>query len=397
MIFNKQGKKLKYTFTYSHLELEQATSYVYLGITFTPSGSFATAKDSLYKKGLKAYFKFCRLISNGTPSSSTYFHIFDHTITPILLYGSEIWGSFSIHSSILRREPEFKIEAMYSKLPADKLNERLCRLILGVPNKTTTAAVTGELGRYPLYIDVVSKMVQFWHRLHTAKLPQNFLLEQALKENEQLHLRKKECWLSSIDFILTELGLKHLLDNPLGNSANHVKNTVKTKLRERFNQQWRQSIFTDERRVHGQKNKLRSYRLFKSHFKREPYIDQVSNITDRNNLIKLRTSSHKLAIETGRYNNIPVDQRLCTMCEGNEVEDEIHFITQCHKYHQQREVLFEIIERSNKNFASLNNSNKFIWLLSNEEVSLNIQLAKFVTECFDVRQQCLSIGSPCAN
>jgi hypothetical protein len=46
---------------------------------------------------------------------------------------------------------------------------------------------------------------------------------------------------------------------------------------------------------------------------------------------KLKTSSHALQIETGRYKSpkIPADQRFCTLCNTGEVEDEQHFMLSC--------------------------------------------------------------------
>lgn len=55
----------------------------------------------------------------------------------------------------------------------------------------------------------------------------------------------------------------------------------------------------------------------------------LNNITVkkfRKSLTRLRLSSHRLKIETGRWHkpiSIPVDQRKCENC--NELEDEYHF------------------------------------------------------------------------
>ena len=61
---------------------------------FNNNGSFTGAKQELYEKGLKAYFKLWKCFEHHKPKVKTLIHIFDHTIKPILLYGSEIWGLF---------------------------------------------------------------------------------------------------------------------------------------------------------------------------------------------------------------------------------------------------------------------------------------------------------------
>ena len=38
-------------------------------------------------------------------------------------------------------------------------------------------------------------------------------------------------------------------------------------------------------------------------------------------------SAHKLNIELGRYNNIERSERICTLCDAKEIEDEYHLIS----------------------------------------------------------------------
>ena len=57
-------------------------------------------------------------------------------------------------------------------------------------------------------------------------------------------------------------------------------------------------------------------------------FDQVKS------LMKLRTGSHYLALETGRWKNprVPRDERLCEMCPRSVVEDEFHLLFECPAY-----------------------------------------------------------------
>ena len=56
------------------------------------------------------------------------------------------------------------------------------------------------------------------------------------------------------------------------------------------------------------------------------YVDILKNKNERAMLSKLRISAHKLAIEGGRYLNIPKHERICTACNSGKVEDEEHFV-----------------------------------------------------------------------
>ena len=75
-------------------QLEHTRSYTYLGVKFTISGSFTEATSDLYKKGLKALFKIRKCVEYYKPKLKTLIHIFDHTVKPVVLYGSDIWGTF---------------------------------------------------------------------------------------------------------------------------------------------------------------------------------------------------------------------------------------------------------------------------------------------------------------
>ena len=133
-------------------------------------------------------------------------------------------------------------------------------------------------------------------------------------------------------------------------------------------------------------DKLRTYREFKSIFEFEKYLKHVSNYSDRSNLARFRTSSHKLRIEYGRYTipKTPIAERLCTQCSLNAVEDEGHFLMTCPKYVSQRAQITKHLN-SNKNIVSQTYMSKFNWLLSNEDPVICKDIACFITVCFSLR------------
>ena len=90
LIFNKAGKLYNYEFKYNGETLENVREYKYLGVIFCISGSFSVASSELYKKALKGIFKLKSVFGSTYPNSFIAFHIFDHTIKPILTYGNEI-------------------------------------------------------------------------------------------------------------------------------------------------------------------------------------------------------------------------------------------------------------------------------------------------------------------
>ena len=48
------------------------------------------------RKVLKAFFKIRKCFEHHKPKIKTILHVFDHTVKPVLLYGSEVWGIFAI-------------------------------------------------------------------------------------------------------------------------------------------------------------------------------------------------------------------------------------------------------------------------------------------------------------
>ena len=59
------------------------------------------------------------------PSVNTSMHIFDHTVKPVLLYSSEIWGALNPSSPRLRND--VSLDKIYQNIDPDKLNTKFCK------------------------------------------------------------------------------------------------------------------------------------------------------------------------------------------------------------------------------------------------------------------------------
>jgi hypothetical protein len=57
LIFNKAGRTIEHKFFFQNSLIDCISNYKYLGIHFSASGTFSSAKHELCKKALKAYFK----------------------------------------------------------------------------------------------------------------------------------------------------------------------------------------------------------------------------------------------------------------------------------------------------------------------------------------------------
>ncbi len=81
-----------------------------------------------------------------------------------------------------------------------------------------------------------------------------------------------------------------------------------------------------------------------------------------------------IRLETGRYENLHEEQRLCPMCDSQVIESEIHVLTKCNLYIDLRTDLFHKASSVNNDFNNFRDTQKLIFLMANAEVI--IQTAK---------------------
>jgi hypothetical protein len=134
-------------------------------VNFSITGSFTEAKNVLYKKGLKAFFKIRKCFEHHKPKIKTILHVFDHTVKPVLLYGSEVWGIFAIDK--LQKQKDLYLNKLCIDFTAEKIHTKLCKYLLEVGRRSTNSAVLGELGRFPLILEAFLNVVKYWAYLST--------------------------------------------------------------------------------------------------------------------------------------------------------------------------------------------------------------------------------------
>ena len=304
--------------------LERVDNYTYLGIDITSNGTFTTCKDTLTNKARKAMYKLKGLINGTNIKKSLALKLFDQLITTIATYGSVIWGPLDL-SKILKEGTLTKLEDLYNKLPQEKLNSHFCKYLLGISNKATNLAALSELGRCPLYTSIIPQVLKYYVRL--KNMQEDTLLKQALYEMEKQKSSNKTSWLSIVEHIKNLLSpqSRQIIDGENALNKRHSK-LINNDIYQRFITHWSLTM-------QAQNGKLDTYKIIKTEFKYEPYLDYVKSKEKLTALTRIRTSCHKLNIEAGRYKRpiIPREERLCDMCK-NGVEDEYHFIFICPKY-----------------------------------------------------------------
>ena len=139
--------------------------------------------------------------------------------------------------------------------------------------------------------------------------------------------RKQYVWLNHIKSVLISCGIPHVWQNQQFKSSIWLKHFVKQHLKDLFVNRWNSSLETS--------SSCRMYRLLKSSFDFEPYLMKLP-ATVTKFMIKLRTRNHRLPIEKGRWNKIPLEERTCHLC-NSDLGDEYHYILVCKEFSTERE------------------------------------------------------------
>ena len=342
MTFNKTGRLLRRHFFLGNVRLESTREYKYLGLVFTPSGEIRTALEDLKCRALKAYMSMKNKLGNFFSSYPTdTIAIFDATVKPILLYGSDFWGCLPFPKNN----------------PIETLYFMFCKHLLGVHKSTTNDGVLKELGRLPIVLYAQKAAIKNWQRISGKA---NKLVKASYQgaKNESLD------WITNIKKCFDSIGMTNLFLN--NNNDMNTHNKVFQRLCDIYTQQ-------SNSRISNPDSKLRTYNLIKEHVGMEPYLTEIRNINYRKSLTKFRLSNHDLMIETGRHRKpkIPKQERFCPFCT-NRVEDEIHFLIKCPTYNEiRKEVINDSLELK-PNFIFYTDLEKFMFLLTNEQISFKV-------------------------
>ena len=239
------------------------------------------------------------------------FKTFDVQILPILEYGCEIFYTGKTIN---------KFETLHLKY---------IKRALGVKQQTSSYAVYGETGRFPLELRQKELMLRYWSRLIT--LNKDNILFKIYCHLLQLHSLGHKTWCASVLSVLDSVNLKDIWNNHIDtihlSCSNLVKSmncAIRSALHDQFRDRWEIEINDTVRNP-----LLRTYKIFKSSHEIEKYLLYVRNYKYRRSISQFRVSSHSLEIEKGRHTKpkTPENLRKCKYCNSGQIDDEMHFFT----------------------------------------------------------------------
>lgn len=130
----------------------------------------------------------------------------------------------------------------------------------------------------------------------------------------------------NIKNILNNLGLSYIWDNQFDIFIPF--DMIKQRIIDNYLQSWYSEVNNSSR--------LKSYSIFKHAFDLETYLKILPDGKYKIALTKFRISAHNLMIETGRYENLDQNRRICKSCSMGVLENEFHFLLVCPNYRNLR-------------------------------------------------------------
>ncbi|MES9881290.1 MAG: reverse transcriptase family protein [Sedimenticola sp.] len=341
LIFSKGRPAKRSNFFLNDTKLEIVTEYKYLGIFMSQSGSFTNAKKHIANQATKAMYSLLSKVRELNLPVDIQIDLFEKTIKPILLYGSEIWGYGN--NEVIER-----VQLKYYKYA------------LNLKRSTPSTMIYGELGIFPVQVDILTRMTSFWTKLIT---PDNIKLSghmYSILFSLYTHGNIDFQWISYLKQIFIDCGLSGLW------TAQNVPNikwlicSIKQKLKDLYISKWRSVIQEDK-----------TYRLFKENICTENYLLKLTE-KEYKPILLFRTRNHKLPVETGRWTRTDRQRRICKLC-NNDLGDEYHHLLCCKELKRARASFLKPY------YYTRPNTIKFHQLMNTSNLKELHNLSKFVS------------------
>lgn len=226
---------------------------------------------------------------------------------------------------------------------------KMLKWVLGVHKKTNNNFCYGDTGRMPWALSVLPQCLRYYERVSQSSSDTNsvnFLVHQSFQEQKNLNLSWYEKW-SSV--ARSESGAIQLAQDRHDRAAEAtIPANDRSPMTSNFISDWKADL--------ASQRKMRFYHQLNDEWGEEQYLN-VHSSQSRMHIAKIRSSSHDLWIERGRYTNeTGAWPRACRFCcdkdyvqgleslpffEGTIIEDEEHCLTECPMYHSARSSLSE--------------------------------------------------------
>ena len=325
--------------------------------------------NDLKEKARRAFYAIKKSIQIDIPIR-IWLKIFKSVIEPIALYGSEVWGPLT--------ESGYE---KWDKHPVETLHAEFCKNILKVGRNTPNNACRAELGQYPLLINIEKRATKFFKHLKTSD-PKSFCY-QALKSQE---MGTKASPLIQMVWRLTQTNVTNQT-NPTNHQPQDLNTIAETIRPNQVINTEKQNYLSYWTETTKNQNKLQCYLALNRKYTLADYLSTVTNTKHRKTLTRYRLSNHSLAIEKGRHRQtwLPREERLCTKCNQDTIETELHFLNECSRWKEIRNQFFPKFTNIHPEFPNLEDNKLMRILLGEEQESARVA-ASYVDACHRERE-----------
>ena len=174
-----------------------------------------------------------------------------------------------------------------------------------------------EFGRYSLKVNIKVRILTCWFSVINGRQNKLAFLVYKIMLNDFETGFYAHKWIECVKNILQAAGrndiwISQTVQNP---------NSLKCKIHEFLKGQDLQLV---QAQMDGSPKGI-TYRIFKHNIKFEPYLKLLPESLSFP-ILKFRLSNHKLPVETGRWENIILDDRKYLLCQSESIGNEFHYL-----------------------------------------------------------------------
>ena len=297
---------------------------------FSPEWVLFKSQKYIADQANIALFSLLRKIRHFSLPIDMQIDLFNKMIKPILLYGCELWGFGNIEI-------------------IERVQLKFLKHILHLKKSTPSFMIYGELGVYPLKLDIQSRTISYWAKVSITRpnYIASMIYDGLYSLNETRRLKNK--WLDNIKHLLCSNGYGNVWENQTNFNVEWLNKSFKQRLKDSYLQNWNSLVDKSSSGL--------NYRLFKQNFELNKYFTYLP-INKCRLLTAFRSRNHRLPIEVGRWASIPVSERKCQLCNDG-IGDEFHYVLECKTLNEQRR------QYINASFVRNPNTIKFHSLMNN--------------------------------
>jgi hypothetical protein len=326
VIFNSSflsSRDRNFQFKYRGTVLQRVKESKYLGMLMRQGRTVTGMMQHAAKRGQSAiavvYQKFHQL---GIASNiDLKLRLFNAVALPNLSFGCEVWGPWLLSS-------DWTNKAFQSKIEQVRLS--FMRVLLSLKSSTPAWNVYRELGMYPLQVFVTRQLIRFINKLW--QMPESTWARKVMWDAWWM-FKSHQCdnWCARLHSFLSAMGIQPL--EWVGEGVvplyddRQCEIVLKAKCHAVFLQpglpskmaSYHTQFATD---ISVSINPLREW-------KKALYLTLPAPSKRLCLMARFRLSCHHLAVESGRWYGVPIDDRKCTLCSIGSVQDEHHVLFVC--------------------------------------------------------------------